>query len=333
MSMIALTDSRRQVLALQREQALAIQPPRDVAGRRSHPFLRVMAWEMRRYRASRLFWLQALAFFCLLLLLMWYGRMPAQFGVGDTASVFVAGTSAWGLLMILPIDAAVLLLLLPFITADGVTRDLNRRTHELLMTTPLPKWAYIWGRYLMGLLVSLGLTLLLLAAILGIGVAQHAIMPDYPMPQVGAVLLLWGGMVVPATVLVSSLSFALGTLFSRRSTQVKVGILVAWIFGTVLLPDLVSRPHTSLPAWYVDWDPTGRATAMGMSAPYDTAFNALSKTATNPAQLQHLLDALANKMPDISFWLMPHLIETGCSFLLVVLAALAFRRFRTAFGA
>ena len=100
--------------------------------------------------------------------------------------------------------------LLTFVMADGVTRDVNRRTHELLMTTALPAWAYVWGRYLAGLVVSLGLALLLLASILGMGGLLHLTVANYPLPQIGVVLLLWVGIVVPATILVSSLSFALG---------------------------------------------------------------------------------------------------------------------------
>src|SRR5215469_1308877 len=106
MSTIILAGSRQHALTIQRQHALAIRPPQIVALRRPRPLLSVMAWELRRFRSSRRFWLQALGFFCLVLAVMWYGRMPAQFGVGDNASVFVAGTSAWGLLQTLPIDAA-----------------------------------------------------------------------------------------------------------------------------------------------------------------------------------------------------------------------------------
>jgi ABC-type transport system involved in multi-copper enzyme maturation permease subunit len=249
-----------------------------------------------------------------------------------TASGFVAGTSAWGLLMTLPIDAMVLMLFLPFITADGVTRDLSRRTHEFLMTTTLSKWAYVWGRYLIGLLISLGLTLLLMATLLGMGEFSHLTVADYPAPDIGTVLLLWGGLVMPATVLVSSLSFALGTLIPRHATQVKVCIMVAWIVGAVFLPDLVNSPaaHTRLPTWYVNWDPTGRATAIGTFTYYDATYDRFSKMATNSAQLQHLILSVENKVPDISAWLVPHLIIAGLSLMLVVLAAFAFRRFRTA---
>ena len=131
----------------------------------SPALLRVMAWELRRFRASRLFWFQAFGLFGFLLLMTWAMHAPEQMtlgkhvggggGDGESLSGFIAGTSAGGLLHTLPIVLMVLALLLPFVTADGVTRDVNRRTHELLMTTALPTWAYVWGRYLAGLLMSL----------------------------------------------------------------------------------------------------------------------------------------------------------------------------------
>jgi hypothetical protein len=44
-------------------------------------------------------------------------------------------------------------LYLPFIAADGVARDVQRRTHELLMASAVPSRAYIWGRFLSSLLL------------------------------------------------------------------------------------------------------------------------------------------------------------------------------------
>ena len=43
----------------------ALSTPRKLtqATQRPHPLLAVMTWELRRFRASRLFWLQALGFF------------------------------------------------------------------------------------------------------------------------------------------------------------------------------------------------------------------------------------------------------------------------------
>jgi ABC-type transport system involved in multi-copper enzyme maturation permease subunit len=310
MNMIALTSTGKPTRAIER--------PR--------PLLSVMAWELRRFRASRLFWLQALGFFCFLLFLTWAQQAPEQFAraaPGQQAlNGFVAGTSAWGLLHTLPLSLVLLVLLLPFVTADGVSRDLSRRTHELLMTTALPTWAYVWGRYLIGLLMSLGLALLLLAAILGMGGLLHLTNPEYPLPQIGAVLLLWVGMVLPATVLVSSLSFALGTLLPRRATLVKIVILLGWIVGAVILP--LGFRTTTPPAWYVNWDPTSAVTALGILPQYSLDLS----RATSEAQFQQILLTIENKVPDIGTWFASHLLLTGFSLVLVLLAALAFKRSR-----
>jgi ABC-type transport system involved in multi-copper enzyme maturation permease subunit len=296
---------------------------------RPSPLLSVMVWEFRRLLASRLFWFQALGLFGLLLLITWASHAPDHFSTqnvqgGELLSGFIAGTSAWGLLRTLPTVLVVLVLLLPFVTADGVTRDLNRRTHELLMTTALPTWAYVWGRYLAGLVMSLGLALLLLVSILGMGLLLHLTDPAYPLPQIGAVLLLWVGMVLPATVLVSSFGFAFSTLLPRLSTLVKVVILVAWLVGALVLP-LGLGNTTPPPAWYVNWDPTSGITALGLLPSYSIN---LGPTITNEAQLQQLVLTVENKMPDIAGWFAPHLLLAGCSLALVLVAALTFKRSR-----
>ncbi len=222
----------------------------------------------------------------------------------------------------------VLALLLPFVTADGVTRDLSRRTHELLMTTALPSWAYVWGRYLAGLVMSLGLALLLLASILGMGWLLHLTVTDYPAPEIGTVLLLWVGMVVSATILVSSFGFALSTLLPRLSTLVKVVILVAWIVGALVIPLGLGRT-TPPPSWYVNWDPTSGITALGLLPSYSIH---LGPTITNAVQLQQLILTVENKMPDLAGWFAPHLLLAGCSLALVLVAALAFKRSRDTFS-
>ena len=294
-------------------------------------FLSVMTWEFRRFRASRLFWFQALGLFGFLLLMTWALHSPdnisaehvSNAGGGEPLSGFVAGTSAGGLLRTLPIVLVVLALLLPFVTADGVTRDLNRRTHELLMTTALPSWAYVWGRYLAGLVMSLGLALLLLASILGMGWLLHLTVTDYPAPEIGNVLLLWVGMVVSATILVSSFGFALSTLLPRLSTLVKVVIMVAWIVGGLVIP--LGLGGTTPPAWSVNWDPTSGITALGLLPAYAIH---LGPTITNEAQFQQFILNIENKMPDLAGWFAPHLLLAGVSLVLVLVAALAFQRSR-----
>jgi ABC-type transport system involved in multi-copper enzyme maturation permease subunit len=299
---------------------------------RPHPLLAVVGWELRRFWASRLFWLQALLFVSLILLVL---RLEHNDN-GITTSTFtfngsVAITSPWGLLEQLPSGLLLLLgLLLPFVNADRVSRDLSRRTHELLMTTPLPTWAYVWGRYLTGLLMSLGLALLLLAAILGLGWLGHLTNSTYPSPELGPVLLLWVGMVVTATILVSSLSFALGTVFVQLSTLVKVVIMMAWFIAALMLP---GGEQASYPAWYSNWDSTSATTARSLLPSYGTAMRTLLNTATSTAQFQQGLVTIENMVPGNLAWLAPHLILAAGSLLLVLLAVLSFNRFRGALSA
>ncbi len=303
---------------------------------RPRPLTRVMAWELRRFRASHLFWLQALGFFCLSSFVLWTQQIPLTLNHAN-ANVpffgFVAGTSAWGLLMTLPAGTLLLLaILLPFVTADGVTRDLNRHTHELLMATALPTWAYVWGRYLTGLLMSLGLALLLLAAILGMGLFLHLTITDYPLPEIGNLMVIWIGMIASATVLVSSLSFALGTLLPRLANLVKIVILLGWFVGVEIISIELGfsshDAHFSLPAWYINWDPTSEGIALGLFNTYFTDFSTLASTATSTAQTQQGLLTVENTLIDIGGWFAPHLLLAGLSLLLVLVAAIAFKRSR-----
>jgi ABC-type transport system involved in multi-copper enzyme maturation permease subunit len=257
-------------------------------------------------------------------------------GYQTSAFIFngsVAITSPWGLVSQLPSGLLVMLcLVLPFVNADGVSRDLSRRTHELLMTTPLPNWAYVWGRYLVGLLMSLGLALLLLAAILGLGLLFHLTGTDYPSPEIGPVLLLWLGMVVTATVLVSSVSFALGTVFLRQTILVKIAIMLAWFVGAFVIPSAtLGASNTTAPSWYVNWDPTSGATKYGLLPQYQSAWQ--SQNATSLAQAQRIFMAAENMVPSNVTWLAPHLILAAGTLLLVLLAALSFQRFRGALSA
>jgi ABC-type transport system involved in multi-copper enzyme maturation permease subunit len=321
MSTVAVTSAR--------EQTRASQGP--------GPLLAVLTWELRRFAANRTFWLQALGFFCLALFVTWAGHSDIGFVFGNvTFDGHIANTSPWGMLQRLPNSGLLLLgLLLPFINTEGVTRDLSRRTHELLMTTAMPSKAYVWGRYLIGLLMSLGLALLLLAAYLVLGVLWHLVNPAYPLPAVGGVLLLWVGMVVPATVLLSSLSFALGTVLPRQATLVKIAVLLGWFVGVLILPAIagLSSHQSSPPTWYIAWDPTSAATSFGTAPQYFSAVDSLIGSSTSTAQAQQMFIAIENRAPDVSSWLAPHLIEAGLSLLLVAAAAFAFRRFRNAFGA
>lgn len=304
------------------------------------PMLRVMAWELRRFCASRLFWLQALGYFVFSLMMTWAIHAPENFGVGVVAnghgvrqaplSGFVAGTSTRGLLDNWPIFLVVMMLFLPFITVDGVTRDLQRRTHELVLTTAVPTRAYVWGRYLTVLLMGLGLALLMLIATLGMGTVLHLAITNFPAPVVSQTLVLWVGIVLSATVLVTSVGFAIGTLYPQLSMVIKVAIMVTWIFVGVVLPLGLANSMPSSVA--MNWDPTSGITAHGLLNKAGGNSSILAgitgPSVTTEAQLQQRLLAAENKLPSLSGWYGPHLLLAGLSLLLVVIAGFAYKRSR-----
>lgn len=305
-----------------------------------HPIARVMAWELRRFCGSRLFWLQALGYFVFSLIMTLVMHAPENYGFGVVAnsstsasqaehsaplSGFVAGTSARGLLDTLPFFLMVLVLFLPFIAVDGVTRDVHRRTHELLLTTSLPARAYVWGRYLISLLMSVGLAVLLLLAMLGMGWLLHFTISAYPPPQLGSMLILWIGIILSATIFVASVGFALGTLYPSRSTIIKVAIMATWIFAAVAS---FGSGGQKPPTWAMNWDPTSGMTTNGLLHAASLNLGSLGKSITSEAQLQRALIAFENKLPSLSGWYGPHLLLAGLSALLVAIAAFAFKRSR-----
>jgi hypothetical protein len=130
-------------------------------------------------------------------------------------------------------------------------------------------------------------------------------------------------MVVPATILLSSLGFAFGTLLPRLSLLVKVVLLLGWIIGAVVLP--IGLHGTTPPALYVNWDPTSAVTSLGLLSSYTIV---PSVSVTSEAQLQQILLSVENRMPNLAGWFVPHLLLAGLSLVLVLVAALAFKRSR-----
>lgn len=294
---------------------------------RLQPLFTVAVWEARRLFSSRSSRFAAFLAFLLLLALTWFegvGYAVGQRGGVDTFTL--AGTSAFGLANVLPQNPGLLFgMLLPFLAADGVAYDLKRRTHELVMTTAIPTWAYVWGRYAMAMLLSLGLACLLLLDIVLVTVVLHGSQPSvYPALNVPAALAIWAIVTLPATVLLGSVSFALGTLLPRRSTLVKVSVVLAWfICGWILPHELVQSGD---PSWYALWDPTSNAPTYALTSQFFTTLTTQTAGLSQSAFLQRAY-TLEQRLPDLSAWVIPHLMWVALGLAMVVGAARLFRRF------
>jgi hypothetical protein len=103
---------------------------------------------------------------------------------------------------------------------------------------------------------------------------------------------------------------------------IKTGIMAVWLLGAVVIPHGLID---ATPTWYVDWDPTSAITAQGMLPAYAIPLHALM---TSQAQAQHLVLSLENTMPDLAGWFVPHLVLAGLSLVLVLIAALTYKRSR-----
>jgi len=332
-------------------------PPTAVAwdmrssfGAASHPrrrlpnaLLTVLAWELRRHAATPSTWIifaLAFAVSCLAELVTRHATLyTIAYADGTSRSFWIDWGSDYGLFNTLPQSPGVLLgLYLPFLAADGVARDLKRRAHELLMTTAISSRAYVWGRYLSALLLAVALAVVMLLALITIAGARRLLQPDmYLAPDLFGIVALWALIVLPPTILLGSVSFALGTLLPLRTTIVKLAIMLAWFVGANIAGRTVTQCQDCAFASgeavrRAAWDPTSLA-LQNLQGPNTLTRQLAAETQglSDAAFLEHL-HALEQRLPDMSAWIAPHVAWALIGVALVVLATPLFRRFRNAIG-
>jgi hypothetical protein len=305
--------------------------------------LAVFTWDLRRLAAARSTWvIIALSFvvFCAGELLF---RAAVQstitYANGATRTFWLDWGSDFGLFNSLPQAPGVLLgLYMPFLAADGVARDLTRRTHELLMTTAIPSRAYVWGRYLSTLLLSVALACVMLLAIITVDGVRHLVHSDiYLIPDVPGIIALWAFIVLPATILLSSVAFMLGTLLPRLSTLIKLAIMLIWFVLANVTGRIVTQcqgcAYTGgAAAQRAAWDPTGLA--LQNQQGYNVLTHQLATETQGFSQMAFLahLHGMEQQLPDMSAWVIPHVTWALFGVVVVVLATPLFQRFRQAIG-
>src|SRR5262245_22707988 len=170
------------------EEQHILQIERQAFPRSDRPLRSVLGWELRRLRANHISWMVASLALLFFLTLIWLKHSWVN-RKGDL-TIPILGSTSLGLVYEITLILMLMLgLFLPFVAAEAVARDYKQRTHELLMTTTLPSWAYVWGRYLARLLISLALAFVMLVALLLMNLILHLTLADYPAPALGVVLL------------------------------------------------------------------------------------------------------------------------------------------------
>jgi RNA polymerase sigma factor (sigma-70 family) len=213
--------------------------------------------------------------------------------------------------------------MLPFVATEAVARDHRARVHELLMACAVPSWAYVCGRYLAGLIVSLGLALIALVAVLMTSPFLHLTLAGYPAPDIGLIFTIWAVAVLPATILLTSLGFTLGTLWPRLASIIKIVIMVGWVailFGA----DVFDHGST----WFTYWSPTSYGIVRVNVDQFLKNYQALVPSVPDVNQHSRLALQLQQQLPDLQPWLFPHAALVVLGIALVALAALRFQRFR-----
>jgi ABC-type transport system involved in multi-copper enzyme maturation permease subunit len=287
-------------------------------GAAPNPLLSVWAWELRRVAARPLSWILALAAF---LFFMGMVQFKHAWSLGTESGVpfLIYGTSAVGVLYeFVNVLMFVFALMLPFLVTEGVAADHRRRIHEVLMTTSLPSWAYIWGRFLAVLTEGLGLAGLLLSAYLLMGLLLHQRNAIYPLPAFTDVLSVWLVLVVPALIIIAGLGFTLGTLWPRHSRVMMLALLILWMLLFTVGGILGVNPTGNMMVIRLAPDLIQRVQAQLSAVPADQ-------------RTQIVLQAEAH-LPDLSSVILPQYGLAAVGAALVAVAAGAFRRFRQVLG-
>ncbi|HEX9991275.1 MAG TPA: ABC transporter permease subunit [Chloroflexia bacterium] len=318
----------------------AIQERRLAQIGRPNPLRTVAAWELRRMAASRATWVGVALITGFFLFVAWLLRSIAlvnYFYLEEPFTLSVTGSSAWGLVRVLPRTMLLILgVILPFLAAELVSRDLRRRTHEIIMSTPIPTWAYVWGRFLAGLVATTLLSLLPILAVALVGYAA-SLLAAYSLPNLGTAVSMWAVLILPAVLLLSGLSFAIGTLLPRFANLAKVLVVAAWFFGAYFS---IFSLHDA--AWMEALDPTSRGLSYTLELQYQQQMGAGAsagqreglpngyyspKDLADARALQEKVRQVEQRPTDLWPWVSPHALIAALGPACVALAAAKFNRF------
>jgi hypothetical protein len=190
------------------------------------------------------------------------------------------------------------------------------------------------------------MALVFLAAVVVVAALQHLFHPiDYPLLHPPAALATWAVIVLPASVLVSGLSFMLGTLLPRRTNMVKAAVVLCWfVCGEYLPAAMLQRASETpgfagmhVPAWYtayLTWDPTFVASGEGLVLGH--FHRLIDPILRNPGLTDQAVIKQVRLMeqhtPDLGIFVWTHLAWLAAGLALVAVVAASFRRFRNVRG-
>jgi ABC-2 type transport system permease protein len=138
-------------------------------------------------------------------------------------------------------------IILPSITGTAVIRDIETKTHELLFTTPISKFSFVFGRFI----GSFGVTLLIYAlATFGLfmgamiapitGTPADKVLPPW---DIMAYIIPYLFIIIPNAFFFAAISFSVGLIF-RNFVAVYVqgfALIILWSISTNFTQDIENR--------------------------------------------------------------------------------------------
>lgn len=279
-------------------------------------------WEIRRTWASRRMRAGAAAVVLMFALLTYATHRSPQTirdpgGAAVITTMLVDGSSGLGSAIFFSGPLSLILgLIVPFLTAEPAVRDWRRRTHELVLTAPVPGWAYVWGRALAALVAALAVDLLILATYLAGNEGIHLFEASYPAPDLVPALAAWVVVTLPSVLLLGGVGFA-AALTLRRAAVIEAFLAVGWVGARIL-------GHNW--AW-PQWDPTSGEMSVPAAVRFGHAYVAARHSGLGPDAAARLVE---RAWPDLGPFVGPHLLYAAIGVAAVVVVGLVFARHRSA---
>ena len=186
----------------------------------------VFTFEIRYHLTRPITWFYFAIFLTLGFFFMGSDAVQMGGGVG-----VVKRNSPWVIGQSMLILVAVGQVILTGLVGTAVLRDYQFKTHELLFTTPITRFAYLGGRFagafVVMLIVHLGIPAGLLLGPLMPWVDHVKMLP----PDLGRTMLQFGTLVVPTVLLLSAIFFAVGALTRSLFAIYTQGIILLVIWG------------------------------------------------------------------------------------------------------
>ncbi|HLI69717.1 MAG TPA: hypothetical protein VKV19_08150 [Ktedonobacteraceae bacterium] len=221
--------------------------------------------------------------------LLWpIGLLMAFFGLWEAIGIRGLPTGMWTNFVLSSLWFVTLIL--TFWAGGQAEQAQARRVNNMIWSTPISSWTYIWGRFMGMLLVAFGFTLIYVcAAILtdqfwNVPTALPVI-GQASFPPLGAFpyIIFWIWLVLVPTIFGVAFAISLVTLLRGKKIAVYIGALLLWI-------------------------PLFLGIGSSLYGPFEiTAANFFAPSAPNPYENQHFFDL--NHQAEVSLHTRPYILS------------------------